>query len=236
MIHLFLTCKEPFSVNFASPADTGRGVDGRIRRQSSLYEPNLPRTQALLKVPSPPCPPRHPWLNILQEPPRRLSGGESTILEQDMQNKPNLMHFSPKNHVSSKKQTQSNPIQSRFSYQKPPLKPKQTQFKPNLPLHVSGRGPCGSRRPIPPAELRNSASQKNKSRSRYTNTNPLNLDTMKKIKTNPLTKMKQNQPSQTQFQTGLRKPRQPVFSRQKTYKITPLRLKKAKKTNLLHLK
>jgi hypothetical protein len=42
-----------------------------------------------------------------------------------MQNKPNFLHFSPKNTCLTKNKANSNPIQTQF-------KPKQTQFKPNF--------------------------------------------------------------------------------------------------------
>ena len=81
------------------------------------------------------------------QPPRRLSGGESTRIEQDMQNKPNFIHFCAKNHDSSKKQTQTNPIQNHFYPQKPTpkqkTKPIQTQNKPNLCWSSCPNPACG---------------------------------------------------------------------------------------------
>ena len=51
MINPFLTFKKLLSVSFNIEADKSASVvDGRVRRQSALYEPNLPRTRALLKV------------------------------------------------------------------------------------------------------------------------------------------------------------------------------------------
>ena len=49
-----------------------------------------------------------------------------------VQNKPNFMRFYAKNPDSTKKQSQTNPIQTHFYPQKPPHKPKQTQNKLDL--------------------------------------------------------------------------------------------------------
>jgi hypothetical protein len=84
-----------------------------------------------------------------------------------MQNKPNLCPFWAKNSYYEKKQTQSNPIQTQnkaiFTPKNHPQsqnKPKQTQFQAaraaqNFTRHSVSEGG-------PPAELRNSARQKNK--------------------------------------------------------------------------
>ena len=94
----------------------------------------------------------------------------SIRMEEEMQNKPNFMHFSPKNHDSTKKQTQFKPKQSHFYTQKPTHKPKQTQSKPNQtqfsptsdePQETSNEPQETSDVPNPSAELRNSERQKN---------------------------------------------------------------------------
>ena len=63
--------------------------------------------------------------------PAPRGGGQSIRKTKEMQNKPNLCLFQAVSGDYEEKQTQSNPIQSHFSYQKPLSKPKQTQFKPN---------------------------------------------------------------------------------------------------------
>jgi hypothetical protein len=66
MINPFLTFKKLLSVSFEIEADKSASVvDGRVLRQSVLYEPNLPRTQALLKVYSSLCSLCALWLNYL---------------------------------------------------------------------------------------------------------------------------------------------------------------------------
>jgi hypothetical protein len=49
-----------------------------------------------------------------------------------MQNKPNFPRFSPKNDDLTKKQTQTNPIQTQFSVIIKGVKPIQTQNEPNF--------------------------------------------------------------------------------------------------------
>ena len=65
------------------------------------------------------------------KPPRRLSGGESTKMEQDMQNKPNSCPFQAVSGDYEEKQTQTNPIQTQnkaiFCAKNRP----QTQYRPN---------------------------------------------------------------------------------------------------------
>jgi hypothetical protein len=100
--------------------------------------------------------------------PRSHAGGQSTILVDEMRNKPNLrndqMNTTPyiarryKNlplHGGGKnkpKQTQFKPNTNPFLPPKTALKPKTNPIKPNS---------RGSRHPNPPAELQNSARQKN---------------------------------------------------------------------------
>ena len=84
-----------FNIEAEKPASV---VDGKVLRQSVLYEPNLPRTQALLKVYDSLCSLCALWLNILvfyfnaqqptKEPPKK-SIKKNLI----MQNKPNLCVF-----------------------------------------------------------------------------------------------------------------------------------------------
>ncbi len=94
MINLFLTSKKLLSVSFEIEADKSASVvDGKVLRQSVLYEPNLPRTQALLKTYDSLCSLCPLWLNILQKPPWRLSGGNINQKTKKMQNKPNSCPF-----------------------------------------------------------------------------------------------------------------------------------------------
>ena len=142
MINFLLTSKKPLSVSFKIEAENSASVvDGRVRRQSALYEPNLPRTQALLKVSYSPCPPRPPWLNILLTPRFYLilvwsfvrPAGPIDQKNKEMQNKPNLCPFYTKNHDSTKKQTQFKPNSNPFLPPKTPLKAKTNPNKPNPP-------------------------------------------------------------------------------------------------------
>jgi len=118
----FLTSKKPFSVNFASPADTGRVVDGKVLRQSVLYEPNLPRTPSLteftsvLSVTSVAKLPKLTLLSVFSE--ELFSDTSLSQVTQVtksikknlfMQNKPNLCVFWAVNGDCEEKQTQFKP-------------------------------------------------------------------------------------------------------------------------------
>ena len=68
------------------------------------------------------------WLAGVQRSSRQKKPlKSSTILNAFIQNKPNFRCFCAKNHDSTQKQTQTNPIQTHFYPQKPTPKPKQTQ-------------------------------------------------------------------------------------------------------------
>ena len=75
----FLTSKEILSVSFNIEAEKPASVvDGRVLRQSVLYEPNLPRTQALLKVYYSLCSLCPLWLNVFltQQPTKETTKKE----------------------------------------------------------------------------------------------------------------------------------------------------------------
>jgi len=137
---LFLTSKELLSVSFNIEAGKSASVvDGRVLRQSVLYKPNLPRTQALLKVYYSLCSLCPLWLNIFQKPPRRLSGGNINQKTKEMQNKPNLRVFWAVSGDYEEKQTQTNPIQTQNKPNSSLSAAPQSQNKPNF-LDAFARG------------------------------------------------------------------------------------------------
>jgi len=108
MINPLLTSNKPLSVSFSIEADNSASVvDGSVLRQSLLYEPNLPRTQALLKVYCSLCSLCARWLNAFNQ------------TYKNMQNKPNFRRFCAKNTDPTKKQTQTEPNQTRSAAEIP---------------------------------------------------------------------------------------------------------------------
>ena len=85
------------------------------------------------------------WPVTQQMSKRTAKNKISTVLKEDMQNKPNLCPFSPKNADSTKKQTQFKPKTNPFL---PPKTSLATETNP-IQTHFYPPAPCGQQNQLP---------------------------------------------------------------------------------------